>query len=99
MTSVMRGLRVADSGDYEAHVDDCIVRAIRAGARSFGSLVRQLPSVYPTVALVALRRLTDQGRMSPVLAASMQREAASALDRPIQVIGDGLPLPHPLQTV
>jgi hypothetical protein len=89
-------LNLVSRGHYERDVDDWIVRAISGGAQTFGSLVRRLPSVYPTVVLTALRRLADQSRISPLLAEGMAREVVLPPTASVCRMGVRLPLPHPL---
>jgi hypothetical protein len=89
-------LNLVGLSHYERDVDDWIVQAVSGGAQTFGSLVRRLPSVYPTVVLTALRRLADQSRISRLPAEGMAREAVLAPTASVCPTGARLPLPHPL---
>jgi hypothetical protein len=89
-------LPVTAEAAFAARVDGWVRDALARGSQPFSAVLRALPGVYPTEALVSLRRLVGQGGFPRGRLAEIEREL-SGTDR-AEGAGptDWLPLPHPL---
>ena len=90
-----RKVAVGSDKQFARFVRTLIVREIRNGARTFGDLLMNLPSIYPTDALAAMDRMQ---RLPGVDTDVLERIRRDARVRPqgSSVGGSLLPLPHPL---
>ena len=68
---------------YEDSVDRWVFDSIKHGVKSFEELLLSLPSVYPTVALDSLKRLTSSQRIG--------EHALASITGAIQIAKIGLP--------
>jgi hypothetical protein len=87
--------RVQRRAAFRHFVDQSVLAAVTAGSTTFRTLLRQLPSVYPTELLSSLDRLSDIGAVDPAIIATVHCEAQT---RPTALPGvrSLLPLPHPV---
>jgi hypothetical protein len=85
----------AQAISFAQRVDEWVAAELHAGALNFDDLVLRLPGVYPTIALEALERLADVGRITAATAQNLARQARA---RPMEASETRslLPLPHPL---
>ena len=91
----LRKSRIGADARFARLVRTSIVRAIRNGARTFGDLLLDLPSIYPTEVLAAMDRMP----MLPGVDAEVLdriRAEAGAPPEGRAAGGSLLPLPHPL---
>ena len=85
----------AQEWSFERTVDLWVRNALAAGARTFPELLLRLPSVYPSEALAALKRVaSDDLALSPVLKSARARTEQN-FGR-FAEIKSSLPEPHPL---
>jgi hypothetical protein len=80
--------------NFETQVESWIAEALKAGARSFPELLARLPGVYPPVALDVLHRMKRQGRLSPEVASTIERQIGSSARATAPTPND-LPPPAP----
>jgi hypothetical protein len=81
---------------FGLQVEDWVVAQLDTGAVSFDDPLLSLPGVYPTVALDAVNQLASKGRIAPVTANTLRRQArvGPSMRRTPRSL---LPLlPHPL---
>lgn len=80
---------------FERMVETWVAAQLSAGYTSYAHLLERLPSVYPTIALDAVRRLAARGQIAAHTARAIEREAhiqPILTPRPRSL----LPLPHPI---
>ena len=89
----LRKTAVGSDAQFARFVRASVVRAIRNGARTFGDLLLDMPSIYPTEALAAIDRMP---RLPGVDAEVLGRIRADAGPPPQGRAAGGslLPLPH-----
>ena len=91
----LRKCAIGSDAQFARFVRAAVVRAIQNGARTFGDLLLNLPSIHPTEALAAIGRIP---RLPGVDVEVLGQIRADASVRPQGRAGGGslLPLPHPL---
>lgn len=81
---------------FEARIDEWVLAGLRAGARDLDSLVRRLPSVYPTDVIDSLNRLS----LHRVISTATRDAILTAASKEVLARGSRsasrLPTPHPL---
>ncbi|MHB2029695.1 MAG: hypothetical protein ACYCPT_12885 [Acidimicrobiales bacterium] len=89
------GSRAGNAAAFCAFIDQSVLAAVRSGITTFTSLLRYLPSVYPTEVLASLARLGQTNAIDPVIVKSAYRQSST---RPVEppTGWSPLPLPHPL---
>ena len=92
-----RNMFLSDQELYDEWLDCLVIKAANKGATSFRSLVLSLPSVYPSVVLRAVQRLTASGIIPQQVGASCIREAThKQLDALPSLDNVTRYVPHPL---
>lgn len=87
--------RADDAAAFCAFIDQAVLAAVGSGVETFASLLRYLPSVYPTELLGSLDRLDRANAINPAIVQSARRQASTCPVEPPE--GRSLlPLPHPL---
>lgn len=81
---------------FQSRVDGWVAEAIAGGASTFGTLLSSLPGVFPTIALEAVHRLRQSGRVDRTAAEALENQARVARRTPSGT-DDRLPPPHPLE--
>jgi hypothetical protein len=81
--------------EYHAWLDRLVVAARRRGVDRFGSLVRELPGVYPSEVRASLRRIGERELDSEPRALVVRRFWGSREPETADH-GPALPIPHPL---
>ena len=81
--------------EYHAWLDGLVVAARRRGVHRFGSLVRELPGVYPSEVRASLLRI-GAGELDPQPHASVVRRFWGSREPEPADHGPVLPMPHPL---
>jgi len=87
--------RAEDAAAFCAFIDQSVLAAVSSGATTLESLLRHLPSVYPTELLGSLDRLGRSNALNSVIVQSVRHQAST---RPVEPPRGRsfLPLPHPL---
>jgi hypothetical protein len=80
---------------FDAQVESWIAEALKTGACSFPELLARLPGVYPPVALDALYRMNQKGRLLSDVSNTLEWGVRSP-GRATPHMIDSLPPPHPL---
>lgn len=83
--------------EFQRWTDERVVSAVNNGAANFASLIVHLKSIYPSVVLESLQRLSNSSRLSSETVTRFQDQATRRMDSPrctesFRV----LPVPHPL---
>ena len=91
----LRKARIASDARFARLVRTSIVRAIRNGARTFGDLLLDLPSIYPTEVLAAMDRMPRLPGVDAKVLGRIRAEAGAPSEGRAAG-GSLLPLPHPL---
>lgn len=86
---------------YNCSVDEWVLGAIQCGISSFEELILSLPSVYPTVAVDSLKRLTAAqkitGRVADTITKTICQAPSNRNDLRVAISQENrLPFPHPL---
>lgn len=88
-----------ENQDFDESVDRWVFAAVSNGVTSFNSLLGSLPGVYPSVALLSLKRLISAGKISERFFSgeTPKRRNNHQINR-LQVRDNdiNLPVPHPL---
>ncbi|MDL2409173.1 hypothetical protein PY650_26770 [Rhizobium calliandrae] len=88
--------RVWASADFEQRIDERVLALSCQPALTFHALLNALPSVYPTVVLQSISRLSESGLIDPNMVGALQTQA-SVRDDTMRVTRTMLPLPHPVE--
>ena len=88
--------RVWASADFEQRIDERVLALLCQPALTFHALLNALPSVYPTVLLQSISRLSESGLIDPKAGGALQAQA-SVRDDTMRVTRTMLPLPHPVE--
>lgn len=88
--------RVWASADFERRIDERVLALSRQPESTFHALLNALPSVYPTVLLQSISRLSESGLIDPNAVGALQAQA-SVRDDSMRVARTMLPLPHPVE--
>jgi hypothetical protein len=84
-----------DAVAFCAFVDHSVLAGVASGVTTFASLLRYLPSVYPTELLGSVDRLGRANAIDPAIVQRVRRQASTCPVEPPE--GRSLlPLPHPL---
>jgi hypothetical protein len=82
---------------FEDSVDSWVLEAIARGVSTFDQLIAALPSVYPSVVLSSLQRLTSTQKIGAKVLANFTKQARRNLNLPnCSYHQIALPVPHPL---
>jgi hypothetical protein len=87
--------RSDDAAEFAVFIDQYVLAAFASGVTTFASLLRYVPSIYPTELLSSLDRLGRANAIESAIVASMRHQSSTRLVEPPNRLAL-LPLPHPL---